>query len=111
MISNAARAALEEALGDRVRFDAPLSPSTPLRAGGAADALAAARFKHAAKRFIHGDLHCQGVPELRAGREVELAGVSARLRGTYQVVDCVHCFDRQDGYQTHLKVQRPDWTP
>jgi len=40
MISNAARAALEEALGDRVRFDAPLSQYTSLRVGGAADAVA-----------------------------------------------------------------------
>ena len=40
MISNAARAALEEALGDRVRFDAPLSQYTSLRVGGAADVVA-----------------------------------------------------------------------
>jgi UDP-N-acetylmuramate dehydrogenase len=40
MISNAARAALEEALGDRVRFDAPLSQCTSLRVGGAAYAVA-----------------------------------------------------------------------
>ena len=40
MISNAARAALEEALGDRVRFDAPLSQYTSLRVGGSADVMA-----------------------------------------------------------------------
>jgi len=40
MISNAARAALEETLGDRVRFDVPLSKYTSLRVGGAADAVA-----------------------------------------------------------------------
>jgi UDP-N-acetylmuramate dehydrogenase len=40
MISNAARSALEEALGDRVRFDAPLSQYTSLRVGGAAHAVA-----------------------------------------------------------------------
>jgi UDP-N-acetylmuramate dehydrogenase len=41
MISNAARAALEEALGDQVRFGAPLSQYTSLRVGGAAYAVAA----------------------------------------------------------------------
>lgn len=40
MIPRAARVELEEALGDRVRFDAPLSRHTSLRIGGPADALA-----------------------------------------------------------------------
>ena len=40
MIAHAARAELEEALGDRVRFDAPLARHTSLRIGGPADALA-----------------------------------------------------------------------
>lgn len=40
MIPRAAREELEEALGDRVRFDAPLSRHTSLRVGGPADALA-----------------------------------------------------------------------
>lgn len=40
MIARSARAELEEALGDRVRFDAPLSRFTSLRVGGPADALA-----------------------------------------------------------------------
>jgi UDP-N-acetylmuramate dehydrogenase len=40
MISNAARTALEEALGDRVRFGVPLSRYTSLRVGGSADAVA-----------------------------------------------------------------------
>jgi UDP-N-acetylmuramate dehydrogenase len=40
MISKAARTALEEGLGDRIRFDAPLSRFTSLRVGGAADAVA-----------------------------------------------------------------------
>jgi UDP-N-acetylmuramate dehydrogenase len=40
MIARAARAALEEALGDRVRFDVPMSRHTSLRVGGPAEALA-----------------------------------------------------------------------
>ena len=39
MIARSARAELEEALGDRVRFDAPLARFTSLRVGGPADAL------------------------------------------------------------------------
>jgi UDP-N-acetylmuramate dehydrogenase len=40
VIARSARAELEEALGDRVRFDAPLARFTSLRVGGPADALA-----------------------------------------------------------------------
>jgi len=40
MIGAAARAALEDLLGERVRFDAPLGRLTSLRVGGPADALA-----------------------------------------------------------------------
>ena len=40
MISKAARAEIEEALGDHVRFGVPLSRHTSLRVGGPADALA-----------------------------------------------------------------------
>jgi UDP-N-acetylmuramate dehydrogenase len=39
VIARAARAEIEEALGDRVRFDAPLARFTSLRVGGPADAL------------------------------------------------------------------------
>lgn len=41
MIAREARAALAEALGDRIRFDFPMSRCTSLRVGGPADALAA----------------------------------------------------------------------
>jgi UDP-N-acetylmuramate dehydrogenase len=40
VIAKAVRTRLEELLGDRVRFDAPLSRHTSLRVGGPADALA-----------------------------------------------------------------------
>jgi UDP-N-acetylmuramate dehydrogenase len=40
VIPRAARGSLEDLLGDRVRFDAPLSRHTSLRIGGPADALA-----------------------------------------------------------------------
>ena len=40
MIAKAARHNLEEVLGDRIRFDVPMSRFTSLRVGGPADALA-----------------------------------------------------------------------
>lgn len=68
------------------------------------------RFYQKAKRFLYGDILCSGIAGMRVGREVELQGVSQRLQGKYQVVDCQHCFDAQRGYVTHLKVQRGGWS-
>jgi phage protein D len=74
-----------------------------------ADAFAQRGFRHRAKRFVHGELLCRGIPTLRSGREIELSGVSARLAGRYRVVDCTHRFDSAAGYRTRIKVNRPDW--
>ena len=56
---------------------------------------------------MHGEIVTSGIPSLRSGREIELSGVSPRMLGRYQVVDCRHRFDSQ-GYRTTIRVQRPD---
>ena len=80
------------------------------RSAGEANEFSRANFKRCAKRFISGEIQCQGEPTLRSGREIELAGVSTRLSGKYQVVHCVHRFDGSQGYQTHLRVNRASWS-
>ena len=85
-------------------------PQPFARSRGEADEFARGHFRRQARRFLSGDIRCLGEPALRSGREIELSGVSPRLRGTYQVVHCVHRFDGSSGYETHLKVQRPDWS-
>ena len=52
MIPRAAREALEDLLGDRVRFDAPLSRHTSLRIGGPADALVAPESRAELQRLL-----------------------------------------------------------
>jgi hypothetical protein len=74
-----------------------------------AEAYAEAHFRRLGKRFICGEITCQGEPGLRSGHEIELEGVSPRLGGIYQVVHCVHRFDNVSGFDTHLKVHRPNW--
>ncbi len=71
-----------------------------------AEALAKAHFRRQGKRFIHGEIVCQGEATLTSGREIDLSGVSSRLRGIYQVVHCVHRFDNVAGYETHLTVNK-----
>jgi phage protein D len=81
------------------------------RSSAEAQAYAEAHFRREAKRFVHGDIVCQGEASLKSGREIELSGVSPRLAGTYRVVHCVHRFDGVSGYETHLTVHKAGWQP
>ncbi|OQW74049.1 MAG: hypothetical protein BVN35_11160 [Proteobacteria bacterium ST_bin11] len=74
-----------------------------------AEAYAKAAFKRQAKRFIQGEIICQGEATLKPGREIELDGVSPRLKGRYQIVHCVHRFDNNSGFETLLKVNKGGW--
>lgn len=75
----------------------------------AADDYATGQFKKHARRFINGDIRCRGEASLKSGREIELEGVTDRLKGRYQIVNCVHSFNASDGYESRLKVNRADW--
>ena len=86
-------------------------PQPFARSQAEAEAYAKAHFRRMAKRFVQGDIVCQGMPTLRSGREIELSGVSPRMEGRYQVVHCTHRFDRRSGFETHLKVNKSDWSP
>ena len=86
-------------------------PQPFARSNAEAQAYAAAHFRRQAKRFISGEIICQGEAQLNSGREIDLSGVAPRLAGIYQVVDCVHRFDNVSGFETHLKVNRADWLP
>lgn len=72
-----------------------------------ADEFAKGHFTNVAKRFIRGDIHCVGEPQLKSGREIDLSGVSGRFAGKYQIVHCAHCFS-SNGFETHLKINRAD---
>ena len=90
---------------------AEVVPHPFARSQAEAEAYANAHFKRMAKRFVQGDIVCQGESGLKSGREIELSGVSPRLRGIYQIVHCSHRFDSQSGFETHLKVNKADWSP
>jgi len=84
-------------------------PQPFARSSAEAQAYAKAHFRRQAKRFVQGEIVCQGEASLKSGREIELNGVSPRLQGKYQIVHCVHQFDNNSGFETHLKVNRADW--
>ena len=86
-------------------------PQPFARSNAEAQAYAEAHFHHQAKGFVKGDIVCQGEAQLTSGREIDLTGVSPRLAGIYQIVNCVHRFDNASGFETHLKVNKADWLP
>lgn len=86
-----------------------LRPQPFPRSQGLADEYASAHFRNRAHRFISGCVSCQGEAELHSGREIDLTGVSERLEGRYRIVHCLHRFDSERGFETHLRVCRPDW--
>lgn len=88
-----------------------LRPRPFPRSQAEADSLARGAFRRDAGRFLHGEIVCTGTPELGAGREVELAGVSPRLAGRYRVSECWHRFDSSEGLSTRLQVERAEWNP
>jgi phage protein D len=90
---------------------AEIVPDPFPRSTAEAEAYAKTHFRRMGKRFIGGDIVCQGEPSLAGGREIELSGVSQRLRGVYQVVHCAHRFDNVAGFETHLKVNKGAWQP
>lgn len=81
------------------------------RSNAEAQAYAEAHFHRQAKGFVKGEIICQGEAQLTTGREIDLSGVTPRLAGIYQIVNCVHRFDNESGYETHLKVNKADWIP
>jgi len=87
MITPALRARLEEALGDRVRFDVPLSRHTSLRVGGPAGAVAS---PHSREDLAHllALCHAQRIPRVVIGSGFNVLvsddgfpGVVIRLNG------------------------------
>lgn len=87
-----------------------IPPHPFARNQGEAEAMANGQFARAARQFVRGEIVCDGVPTLRSGREIELNGVSARLRGRYRVTDCRHEYGAA-GFETVIKVERPDHAP
>ena len=74
-----------------------------------ADSWAQGAMNARAKRFLYGDISCRGDARLTCGKEIKLQGVSKRLLGIYQVVQCQHLYNAEIGFRTDLKVERSSW--
>ncbi|HZI18154.1 MAG TPA: contractile injection system protein, VgrG/Pvc8 family [Pyrinomonadaceae bacterium] len=94
---------LREALGERkerVVSDVPLSQDE-------ARALAEARYRERARRFVRGRGTSDGKPSLRVGTRLDLKGVGPLFEGKYYVTLARHTFDLRHGYRTAFECERP----
>jgi len=70
-----------------------------------AQQIAKACYNRQQRDFVEADGECLGIPELRAGKTVEIAGIGNPFSGIYYVVSSTHSLG-SDGYRTRFKVRR-----
>ena len=96
-------AVLESAFGAR---KAQVVHTVPLTTDEAR-AVAEARYRERARRFITGVGMADGDERIRVGRVVALEGLGDLFDGKYTVVQVRHTYHRARGFQTEFHVERP----
>jgi phage protein D len=94
---------LAEALAERnerVTASVPLSQPE-------ARAMAEARYRARARRFVTARGSADGTPEIRVGSTLDIGGLGDLFDGKYYVRLARHTFDMQHGYRTSFEVERP----
>lgn len=76
-----------------------------------ARALAEARLRRRARRFVTGRGVTRGTPGLRVGARVELVDLGAWFSGVYEVTAARHRFDQAEGYRTEFEACRAALEP
>ncbi|MBD2438757.1 phage late control D family protein [Nostoc sp. FACHB-110] len=71
-----------------------------------ADSIALGQFQNMVLAYITGEGICQGNPELRAGKVIEISGVGKRFGGLYYLNSVEHFYIQNQGYKTSFTVRR-----
>jgi phage protein D len=79
--------------------------STPYASQEEVDQHAKAEFNNRAMNLVSGTAETVGLPDLRSGQVVELAGLGPCFNGSYYIDEATHTIDN-NGYQTHFTVKR-----
>lgn len=80
--------------------------ATPL-SSTEAQKIAAARYRHKARRFLRGAGVIDGNAKVRVGAKVDLQGLGPLFDGQYDVTLARHSFTLNEGYRTTFEVERP----
>ncbi len=78
----------------------------PVSSKEEAEQMALGQFQDMAIAYITGEGTCQGNPNLRAGKVIEIAGVGKRFSGLYYLNSVEHFYSVNQGYQTSFTVRR-----
>jgi phage protein D len=88
-------------------------PSSPVRyerpninSQQALEKVSSAQYQRNLNQFIEGSTSVLGNPNLVAGINVKLTGLSERFNGIYYITSSVHTYDVEEGYQTEFKLRR-----
>ena len=84
---------------ERIATGVPLSKDE-------AQAMAKARYRERARRFVTGTGLANGEPKLRVGTLVTLQGLGTPFNGKYYVTRARHTYDQTSGYRTDFDVER-----
>jgi hypothetical protein len=72
-----------------------------------AQAIAKARYRERARRFVTGSGMTDGSADLRVGVTVKLSGLGSMFDGSYYVVRVRHTYNAEQGFRTEFDVERP----
>jgi uncharacterized protein len=78
----------------------------PVSSKEEADSMALGQFQDMAIAYITGEGTCQGNPNLRAGKVVEILGLGKRFSGLYYIKTAEHSYSGNLGYKTSFTVGR-----
>jgi phage protein D len=78
--------------------------SYPVQSQAEADSLAQAWRDEMGGELIRAEGVCLGEPQVRAGQEVEIAGVGEQFNGRYVVSSAAHSYSGESGYETRFSV-------
>jgi len=95
--------ALQQAIGAREQQVVHALPFTAQEA----QALAEARYRRWARRFVTGSGMADGDGRIQVGTSLTLQGLGTLFNGKFYVTAARHLFDPQNGYRTWFAVERP----
>ena len=72
-----------------------------------AQAIAQARYRERARRFVTGSGIADGDARVRVGSVLDLSSIGALFNGKYYVVRVRHSYDGVYGFRTEFDVERP----
>lgn len=99
---------LEGFVTDEIRHKVKTVSNQPLHANGQAKQLAREIMRNVMQQMLTATANAPGLPDIRAGRMVEITDVGGRFAGPYLVTSTTHTID-DSGYRTAFNARRESY--